>query len=259
MALDEAILTLVGDGSAPPTLRFYAWDVPWLSLGSGQSAADLDLAAVRERGWGTVRRASGGSAVLHAGQLGYALVLPAGHDLWQGDLTTSYRRLSEPLRRGFAKLGALLEVADPGANASFTRDAPSLASRACFGALGPYELVDGGRKVVGNSQIRRRASASQHGVIQLTGDQRDLAGVIAAPSHAERQALAGYLAARVSSVEASAARPVGGTAVVGALVAAFAEVLDVTFVVDDLSQAERGLAAELVATKYGCAAWTFRR
>src|SRR5690349_5876093 len=79
MAIDETILDLVGVGVSPPTLRFYEWRSPWISLGSGQLSSDLDRCAVERRGWDILRRASGGTAVLHKGQLGYALVLPTSH------------------------------------------------------------------------------------------------------------------------------------------------------------------------------------
>ncbi len=33
MATDEAILTAVAEGKSPPTLRFFAWEPPCLSIG----------------------------------------------------------------------------------------------------------------------------------------------------------------------------------------------------------------------------------
>src|SRR5579859_5014556 len=200
MAIDEAILTLVGEGHSPPTLRFYEWLQPWISLGSGQSAGDLDPRRLAERQWGTVRRASGGTAVLHLGQVGYAIVLPIGDPVWQGDLISSYARLSGPFRRAFARVGASVEAASPGENVRFTAGAPRLAERACFGALGPYELVADGRKFIGNSQIRRRHAATQHGVIQVRNGQSELATVVAADTDEEREQLAAYLASHVSSI-----------------------------------------------------------
>src|SRR5262245_34911225 len=79
MAADEALLESAGHGVA--SLRFYTWNEPMLSLGYFQLEADrrlipglADLASVR--------RASGGSALVHDRELTYALALPAGPP-WQ--------------------------------------------------------------------------------------------------------------------------------------------------------------------------------
>src|SRR6185312_1884892 len=101
-----------------------------VSLGSGQAAGEIDRAAcTAERGWGIVRRASGGTAVLHASQVAYSIVLPAAHPLWAGDLSASYQRFAEPLRVAFARLGIATDLAPPGANAAFIANAPELARR----------------------------------------------------------------------------------------------------------------------------------
>ena len=47
MAVDEALLDGVAAGSAPPTLRFYEWAPPCLSLGYFQAFDVVDLAACR--------------------------------------------------------------------------------------------------------------------------------------------------------------------------------------------------------------------
>ena len=45
MALDEAIMDAVAAGEALPTLRFYAWEPPCLSLGKRQPLDGVDLRA----------------------------------------------------------------------------------------------------------------------------------------------------------------------------------------------------------------------
>ena len=54
MAVDEAILRAVAAGSAPPSVRFYAWDPATLSLGRAQTAADVDCCALVAAGYGLV-------------------------------------------------------------------------------------------------------------------------------------------------------------------------------------------------------------
>src|SRR5207249_5400168 len=107
-----------------------------------------------ELGWQLVRRSSGGTAVLHEGQIGYALVLPTTHWVWKGDLLDSYQRLAEPLRRSLTRLGVAAEAATPAQRSERKGVTPPLAEKACFAPLGPSELLAAGRKIVGNSQIR---------------------------------------------------------------------------------------------------------
>ncbi|MEW9033556.1 MAG: octanoyltransferase, partial [Planifilum fimeticola] len=60
MAIDEAILIAGGEGKAPPTIRFYGWEPPTLSIGYFQRAArEVDLERLKRRGLGFVRRPTG--------------------------------------------------------------------------------------------------------------------------------------------------------------------------------------------------------
>ena len=199
MAVDEAMLEAHRQGLAPPTLRVYRWARPTLSLGYAQRLDGLDLAAPRAAGVDVVRRPTGGRAVLHAGDLTYAVVasgLPAS-------VSASYRRIADALVDGLAGLG-LAPAVVPGA----TRPGRSAA---CFASSTRADLVVDGRKVVGSAQLRREGAVLQHGTIYLArpaalaarvlpdeegvADLADLLG--AAPSfEGVRDALAAGVAAR---------------------------------------------------------------
>lgn len=259
MAIDEALLTTVGEGHQPPTLRFYDWDSVWVSLGSSQTSTDLAADALRDRGWRLSRRPSGGMAVVHLGQLGYALILPADDPRWQGDLAVSYERLSRPFVPGFERLGAAVHLASSAEKADFSLNAPALAARSCFGALGPYEIVANGKKIVGNSQVRRRHAHLQHGVIQLRGNQSTLVDLLACQDECKRAALRDYLDRRVGSLEALVGHTIGVEEVVHAVTNACSEAFEVSFAAGELTPRERELAETLVREKYGQEIWTFRR
>ena len=76
MALDVALLEAAARDTAAPTLRFYGWAPRAVSLGRFQDGAAIDLDYARARGWDTVRRPTGGRAVLHHLELTYSIILP---------------------------------------------------------------------------------------------------------------------------------------------------------------------------------------
>lgn len=79
MARDEALLTRVGEGQSPPTLRLYQWRDPTISLGYFQHFADVARLDPPLRELAVVRRLTGGGAILHDLELTYSLTLPLGH------------------------------------------------------------------------------------------------------------------------------------------------------------------------------------
>jgi lipoate-protein ligase A len=74
MALDEAVWDGVLAGQSPSTLRLYAWASPTVSLGRFQDLAGIDEAERQRRGYGLVRRPTGGRAVLHDREVTYSLI-----------------------------------------------------------------------------------------------------------------------------------------------------------------------------------------
>src|SRR5207248_1466855 len=89
MAVDEALLEAARRDEAPPTLRFYGWARPTLSLGRHQDPDEhIDHAFRCRRGIDLVRRPTGGRAVLHDHEVTYSIVLPAelGHGAGVGEV-----------------------------------------------------------------------------------------------------------------------------------------------------------------------------
>jgi lipoate-protein ligase A len=109
MAIDHAIMEAVAGGRVPPTLRFYAWEPPCLSLGYTQPASDVDQDRLNARGWGLVRRMTGGRAILHTDELTYSVAVRANDPVVAGDIVESYRRLSRAILHCLHMLGADVE------------------------------------------------------------------------------------------------------------------------------------------------------
>src|SRR4030095_14507460 len=105
MAIDEALWLERRAGAAPPTVRFYAWAPPTVSLRYRQPPHNQgDVAACRRLGVGIVRRRTGGSAIYHDGpdnELTYSAVA-AAEDIGGGarDLLYSYQWVGRALGAG---------------------------------------------------------------------------------------------------------------------------------------------------------------
>src|SRR2546430_14140380 len=100
MAVDEVLLDAVTAGTAPPTLRFYAWTPPCLSLGYFQPFDVVDVDGCWALGVDVVRRPTGGRAILHDRELTYSVVLPASVLGQDGGGLPSYLRLCPGLQDG---------------------------------------------------------------------------------------------------------------------------------------------------------------
>jgi len=260
MAVDEAILTAVAAGQAPPTLRVYGWQENWLSLGSAEPAADLNLQLCRRAGIGIVRRASGGTAVLHYRQLAYTLVLPDHFPQAAGSIYNTYAQVSRALLQTMASLGVSGYAVAPAEAAEDRRHADKRWQAACLGSLIAYEILHEGRKIVGNAQVRRRGVVMQHGVVLLDFDAGLMARVLAAASsETERKELQGYLKARVGSLRQATGTEVDPLAVATAMRLGFERAWEVDFQSGELTSEETALADGLAATKYAAPSWTFRR
>lgn len=177
MAKDEAIARACDEGFVDfPTLRFYWWERPTLSLGAKERLDEAaDLEACQRLGIDLVRRATGGRAVLHDRELTYSIIAPLDKIPFNGTVEQSYRAIAEALKEGIASMGIELEltagsrkikprtstVADP----SMDSKAAAMRHLPCFAAPSRYELAYGGKKVVGSAQRRLRKALLQHGSI----------------------------------------------------------------------------------------------
>jgi lipoate-protein ligase A len=258
MACDEAILMAVGQGQAPPTIRFYAWDRPTLSIGYFQRAArDVDADEVGRRGWALVRRMTGGRAVLHDRELTYSIALPAGHRLAAGSVVESYRLLAEGLRCGYEELGLQAQLVSLANEEDRQRYAAS--SAACFDSPSWYELVVEGRKIAGSAQVRAHGGLLQHGALLLDLSIADQFAALRIPNPQQRAALMADFSARATSVKQLLGVVVSYEEAADAFRRGFCRGLQVTLHEDALTDAEQRTAQRLRADKYATYAWTFRR
>ena len=245
MALDETLLLSRLAGAAPPTLRFFAWDPPTLSLGYGQRLDErVDLAAAAAMGLGVVRRPTGGSAILHEGpdlELTYSVTAAAGDFEGADDLLATYRWIGRALEAGLQALGAAVEMVS--VQPSDPRSMPAF----CFARTGSYELEAGARKVVGSAQRRQGMGFLQHGAVMLGADPTRLARVFPGG----RDPLAG-----MTTLEAVLGRRPSFDETQGSLAEGFRRVHGIVLTPGGLTREETKRMELLVQDKYGAEEWT---
>lgn len=237
MALDEAIAQTVRDGGLPPTLRFYGWRRPSVSLGCFQRAGDIDISYCKEAAIPVVRRPSGGRGILHGDELTYSF--SACLSDFPGDLLESYGNLAKAFSRAFAALGVPNEATIERRRAG--------QSPVCFQSPSYGELTSGGRKIIGSAQKRWRNGLLQQGSIPVMPDYAQMERVFRTKAEGGMAGLSEIIAG------------LGAEALKGALRDAFEETFGVRLVEEAPGPLEEGLAEELLRLKYLRPEWNLRR
>ena len=162
MAIDEALL----EQAVVPSIRFYRWHFPALSIGYfGRFAGVASYAGTRD----LVRRWTGGGIVFHGDDLTYSIVIPVNDAAFGESSTSIYEKVHRALVDALSVSGKRAVVAggvDPGAIAVATRAAVSAGSYSCFANPVRADVMIDGRKVAGAAQRRTRCGLLQQGSIQ---------------------------------------------------------------------------------------------
>ena len=163
MAMDEALLNFVSRGEIDPVVRFYTWNPATLSVGYFQRLKkEIDIDKVNEKGFGLVRRQTGGRGVLHDKELTYSVIVSEENPNMPSTVTEAYRVISEGLLEGFKLLGFEAYFAIPRSKEEREK-LKQPRSAVCFDAPSWYELVVEGRKIAGSAQTRQKGVILQHG------------------------------------------------------------------------------------------------
>ena len=243
MAVDEAIFEAVAAGKSPPTLRFYTWTPPAVSVGYFQdSFTDIDISACREMGIDVVRRLTGGRAVLHDKELTYSVICPEGDPLFPDNILGTYKLISSCLVKGLNSLGIDASLA-PSSVKGRAKKSPS----ACFISSSHYEITVSGNKLVGSAQRRGDGAFIQHGSILMEFDRDKLEMLLPASGGLDG----------ITSI--SEHLHVSLTELISSLISGFEEVIGVTFAEGTLSDEETALCKKYVEEKYSRYDWNFRR
>jgi lipoate-protein ligase A len=226
MALDEALLRTA---SPRPTLRTYQWD-PWtLSLGYFQAVRREVVASFRAKGYGVVRRNTGGGAIFHGPELTYSVVCPTGTPGVPDDAVGAYDLVHGAIRRALRTTGTESETRG---DTELLSDTGIPGEFWCFYKSSEFDLVSARRKLVGSAQRRTGRGFLMHGSIQALPNPETPE---AADAGTDPQDLAQLVAGEL------------------------ADALGVEFLEEGMSAEELTLAADLERDRYATDRWTLRR
>ena len=171
MAIDAALLDWASRSGDRAVFRVYDWAPPAISLGRAEPfPRGWDLAAIRAAGIDVVRRPTGGDAVLHDGELTFALAasLPGP---WGLGPRAFANLAAEALADAVAALGLAAERVRGGSGEGV---APP-GSAPCFARAAPGELRSGAFKIAGLASRFTRDAALCHASVPLSPRHREIA------------------------------------------------------------------------------------
>lgn len=241
----------VSCGESPPTLRFYGWAPPCLSLGYAQKWGLADGKACAARGWDIVRRPTGGRAILHIDELTYSVCVREDDPRVQGGLLASYRRLSDALAQGLERLGIHPQRAQPGENGEVDE------GPACFDNPSNFEITIGIQKLVGSAQARKHGVVLQHGTLPLYGDVARIAAALAVTEE-KRAEIRSRLVESATTLQAATGRRIEYQQAASNIAEGFAQALNLCLELDSLTPWEQEQIKLIRAEKYGDLAWSTR-
>jgi len=259
MALDEALLEWHSEGKIPPTIRFYGWNPPTLSIGYFQKVEkEIDMEAVKKYGLGFVRRPTGGRGVLHDQELTYSVIVSESHPAMPQTVTEAYRVISQGILEGFRFLGLDAYFAVPKTEEE-KADLKNPRSAVCFDASSWYELVVEGRKVAGSAQTRQKGVILQHGSILLDLDEDMLFSLFKYPNERVKERLRQNFKNKAVAINELTDRNITINEAKEAFFKGFEKGLNVQLERYELTDDELFYVQQLAKNKYETDEWNFKR
>ena len=245
MAIDEAIFREKQRTDAPPTLRFYSWSPPSVSLGYFQVARqEVNVEACRRYSVDIVRRPTGGKAVLHENDLTYAVIASEHNPIFPADILGTYKVISSCIAGGLSELG--IEAEMEGKGRSYQGD---LLKAICFSSPSRYELLARKKKICGSAQLRSKGIFLQHGSILVDFDPVKTCALLL-PQEGDRTWQAKKLRGSITSIYEQIGASISVGKICQVMKRSFEKNLDIELVEGCLSPEEESLKLRLMNDKY---------
>jgi lipoyl(octanoyl) transferase len=257
MAIDEAIFECVQDGKSLPTIRFYDWEPSTVSCGYNQEAEkEIDFALLKKKGFGFVRRPTGGRVVLHDNEVTYSVISPVIGRL-SGNVTESYSEISKALAKGLELMNINVDFEKGNLSSEHQRQ----TANPCFTSSSRYELSYQRKKIVGSAQVRRNNCLLQHGSILLNYNQSKLAQIMPYLTDDQKDRLANYLKRKTVAINEILSVPISFDEATKFFMAGFKEKwrIDEFVIHENLETYELAIAERLRLTKYLTDEWNLKK
>ncbi len=236
MAIDRAILVANSEGKVPPTVRFYGWVPPAISIGYFQSLTDeIDLDVCKKLGVNYVRRITGGGAVFHDKELTYSIVIPESHPEIPKNIMESYGRICGAVMKGLGKLGI----------------------ESTYAPIN--DIIAGGKKISGNAQTRKMKTVLQHGTVLMDVDVDKMFSVLKVPNEKIKDKLIADVKQRVTSIKHILGKDLRFEEVAKAMKLGFEEEFHVELIEGKLSKEELVLVKKFEKECFSAKDWNCRR
>lgn len=236
MAIDRALLVSCSEGKIPPTVRFYGWSPPAISLGYFQSITEeIDIQACQQHHVDCVRRITGGGAVFHESELTYSIVIPEAHPQIPSNIIESYQRICGAVMKGLHHL--TIESSYAPIN----------------------DILSRGKKISGNAQTRKQKTVLQHGTILMDVDVDKMFSLLKVPNEKIKDKLITDVKQRMTSIHHILNKKVNFDTVACAMKQGFEDEFHVQLLEGDLSAEELLLAKKFEAECFSTKEWNYRR
>jgi len=235
MAIDQALLHLHTLDLSPPTLRFYQWQPPAVSIGYFQQPEAMNLSPCPSLGIDLIRRPTGGRAVLHQNDLTYSLIAGTKEGI-PSSLPKAYHLICEGLLAGFRWLGI---------EAKMGQETPAgRPPEICFLRSSIGDIVCQGKKFVGNAQMWSGSSLLQHGSIILEPQNETWTDLMVL-NPVSKEGFYAELKSRTTSLLELLGYKIETGQIIAAIEKGMAQILDLTFETGQLSPEEWALARKI--------------
>ena len=236
MAIDRAVMVENSKDKVPPTVRFYTWKPPAISIGYFQSLnEEVDLEVCKKLGIEYVRRITGGGAVFHDKELTYSIVISESHRLVPKNILESYRRICGAIIRGLKHLWIESKYAPIN------------------------DIIVNNKKISGSAQTRKSKTVLQHGTVLIDVDVDKMFKILKVPNEKIKDKLIADVKQRVTSIKHISGNNASFNDVADSMKIGFEEEFGVELVNGDLTSKEINLTKKFEKECFSTNEWNYRR
>jgi lipoate-protein ligase A len=238
MAIDHAILFAHSQKKVPPTVRFYSWYPPSISIGYFQSLQqEIDIEACKKYKIDYVRRITGGGAVFHDTEVTYSIIVDEHHPKLSTNIMESYQSICGAIIKGFDHLDV----------------------QSSYAPINDIVANNNKKKLSGNAQTRKYQTILQHGTILTNVDVEKMFTILKVPNEKIKDKLISDVKQRVTSLYHILGKQLDFDTVSSAMQKGFEEEFGVELIPGTLTNHEQELADKFEKECFSQESWNHKR